>query len=219
MLVTPVQFIADINPKKDFWKLAVRVKDKWVVVKDGKEHLEMVIVDSKGDDIHVVIPTEYKAIFDIILQEDNTYTLSNFQVGKNDLLFKASDHKYRLKWTGGTTAVDVNVHNIPHPILKMKPLAEIISGKWRSDMLYRELCYWCGSRYGILPSSRYDITLNCTLWESYAGTFIRYNNERKEQGPVIVLLKYGKVKEEGLCFFMYRRVHVLICYSSHFPKL
>lgn len=43
----PLEFIADINDKKDFWKLAVRVKDKWTAVKDGKEHLEMVIVDAK----------------------------------------------------------------------------------------------------------------------------------------------------------------------------
>ncbi|AES60186.1 putative nucleic acid-binding protein [Medicago truncatula] len=112
-MVRPFQFIGDINQKKDFWKLAVRVKDKWAIVKDQKEHLEVVIVDAKGDDIHVVIPTEYKAMYDLILKENNTYTLSNFQVGTNDLLFKASYHKYRLKWTGGTTAVDVNVHNIP----------------------------------------------------------------------------------------------------------
>jgi len=43
----PVQFVSDINDKKDFWKLVVKVKDKWTVVKDGKEHLEMVIVDAK----------------------------------------------------------------------------------------------------------------------------------------------------------------------------
>lgn len=77
-------------------------------------------------------------MYDLILKENNTYTLSNFQVGTNDLLFKASYHKYRLKWTGGTTAVDVNVHNIPNPILKIKPLAEIISGQWWSDILYYE---------------------------------------------------------------------------------
>jgi hypothetical protein len=57
-----------------------------------------------------------------------------------------------------------------------------------------------------------DVTLNCTLWESYAGTFINYNNERKEHGPVIVLLKYGKVKEEGLlsCELMYSCTHVVM---------
>jgi hypothetical protein len=43
----PLEFIGDITDKKDFWKLAVRVQDKWTVVKNGKEHLELVIVDSK----------------------------------------------------------------------------------------------------------------------------------------------------------------------------
>lgn len=43
----PVQLISDVNDKKDFWKLTVKVKDKWTVVKDGKEHLELVIVDDK----------------------------------------------------------------------------------------------------------------------------------------------------------------------------
>jgi len=28
----PFEFIADITDKKDFWKLAVKVKDKWTVV-------------------------------------------------------------------------------------------------------------------------------------------------------------------------------------------
>jgi len=46
-MIRPFSNIRDINQKKDFWKLAVKVKDKWIVVKDGKEHLEMVIVDSK----------------------------------------------------------------------------------------------------------------------------------------------------------------------------
>ncbi|RHN56170.1 hypothetical protein MtrunA17_Chr5g0426561 [Medicago truncatula] len=44
----PCQFIGDVTDKSDFWKLTVRVKDKWTVVKDGKEHLEMIIVDVKG---------------------------------------------------------------------------------------------------------------------------------------------------------------------------
>ncbi|KEH25882.1 hypothetical protein MtrunA17_Chr6g0464321 [Medicago truncatula] len=40
----PFQLISHINDKKDFWKLVVKVKDKWTVVKDGKEHLELVTV-------------------------------------------------------------------------------------------------------------------------------------------------------------------------------
>lgn len=56
----------------------------------------------------------------------------------NDLFFKASVNKYKLIWTGGTTAVDPNVHDIPDSDLKFKPFAEIVAGKWRSDLLVRK---------------------------------------------------------------------------------
>jgi len=46
-MARPFSFIADLNEKKDFWKLAVKVVDRWNVVKDGKEHSKMVIVDVK----------------------------------------------------------------------------------------------------------------------------------------------------------------------------
>lgn len=72
-----------------------------------------------------------------MIEENTTYTLSNFLVLTNDLFFKASDNKYKLIWTGGTTTVDPNVHDIPDKDLKFKPFAEIVVGKWRSDLLYR----------------------------------------------------------------------------------
>jgi len=58
------------------------------------------------------------------------------------------------------------------------------------------------------------ITLNCTLWEDYAGRFIQYSNERKEGGPVILMLKYGKVKEEGLlCVFSsFITLYLFVCF-------
>lgn len=46
-MARPFSFIADLNDKKDFCKLAVKVLDRWTVVKDGKEHSKMVIVDVK----------------------------------------------------------------------------------------------------------------------------------------------------------------------------
>jgi hypothetical protein len=54
------------------------------------------------------------------------------------LVFKASEHKFLLKWTGGTTAVDVNVHPIPAAPTKFKSFAEIIFGKWKPDILVSE---------------------------------------------------------------------------------
>jgi len=89
----------------------------------------------QSHDIQVIIPTAYKAESDKLLEENTSYTLSNFQVLPNDLFFKATDHKYKLKWTGGTTTVDANVHDIPDADLKFKAFAEILAGKWRSDLL------------------------------------------------------------------------------------
>ena len=68
-----------------------------------------------------------------------------------------------------------------------------------------------------------DIVLNCTLWEEYAGKFIQYNSNRKEGGPVVVMLKTCKIKEEGFLsillfipyhmsnnlYIMYHFIHVI----------
>jgi len=56
----------------------------------------------------------------------------------NDIVFKASNHKYKLKWTGGTTAQQENVHEMPDVDLKFKPFAKIVAGRWRLDLLIRK---------------------------------------------------------------------------------
>jgi hypothetical protein len=85
-----------------------------------------------------LIPTGYKSQYEKVIEENCTYTLSNFLVQVNDFVFKASEHKFKLIWTGGTTADQVNVHQIPDVALKFKPLAEIAAGRWRSDLLIRK---------------------------------------------------------------------------------
>jgi hypothetical protein len=55
-----------------------------------------------------------------------------------DLVFKASEHKFKLKWTGGTTVVDANQHKINHAALKFKTFTDIVSGKWKPDILVRK---------------------------------------------------------------------------------
>lgn len=67
--------------------------------------------------------------------ENKTYVLSNFEVLPNNLLFKASEHKYTLRWTGGTIVEETNTHQIPHVPIKFKPFAEIVAGKWHPDIL------------------------------------------------------------------------------------
>ncbi|RHN50934.1 putative nucleic acid-binding protein [Medicago truncatula] len=128
----------------------------------------------------------------------------------NDLVFKASEHKFKLIWTGGTTADKVNVHQIPDVALKFKPLAEIAAGRWRPDMLIHVIGYvhevgYCQMNEGtskklqvnFLIKDLSDMPLNCTFWEEYAAKFIKFSNERNEAGPIFVMLNYAKVKEEN----------------------
>lgn len=51
-MARPLEFLRDINKKKDFWKLTIKIRNKCIVVKDGKEHIEMVIVDAKVRCVH-----------------------------------------------------------------------------------------------------------------------------------------------------------------------
>lgn len=95
----------------------------------------------QGNDIQVMIPTAYKVQYKKLIQEKSIYTLSNFQVQTNDLVFKASDHMCKLKWVGGTTDDQVNVHEIPDVVLKFKSFAEIVVGRWRHDLLIRKLFF------------------------------------------------------------------------------
>ncbi|WJX30071.1 hypothetical protein P8452_18646 [Trifolium repens] len=100
-MVRNFEFIKDITDRKDLCKIAVKVKDKWNVLKERKEHFEMVVVDSKGDDIFIVVPNELKMKFDkeTPIVEKQSYTMQNFHVSKNAEKFKASHHEFMLSST------------------------------------------------------------------------------------------------------------------------
>ena len=59
-----------------------------------------------------------------------------------------------------------------------------------------------------------DILLNCTLWEDYATKFIQYNSDKKRGWPVIVMLKYAKIKEEGNSLFFPCKTHMQYIYIT-----
>ncbi|CAJ2627817.1 unnamed protein product [Trifolium pratense] len=92
--------VKDVDDGKDLWKISVNVKEKWSNLKDGKESIELMVVDNKGDDIYVFIPSEviHNSEQEIAITVNNTYTMQNFQVSKNDDLYKASHHVYKLRY-------------------------------------------------------------------------------------------------------------------------
>ncbi|XP_045790716.1 uncharacterized protein LOC123885475 isoform X2 [Trifolium pratense] len=204
------EFIKDITDRKDLWKVAVKVKDKWSATKDGKEYFEMVVVDAKGDDIFVLVPNELKQKFEneIPIIVKNTYTMQNFQVSKNDDQFKPSHHEFKLGFNGGTLVNDVNVHEIADPVTKFKSFVDIINGNFREDYLYDiigmvdELGFQQPNHGNRKVQSNFflrDLSnnlINCTLWENYAMKFFNVQNKAND-GPIIVFMKYAKIKAQG----------------------
>ncbi|CAJ2652267.1 unnamed protein product [Trifolium pratense] len=202
--------VKDINDAKDLWKISVKVKEKWTNMMDGKESIELLVVDDKEDDISVFIPNELHQKFekDIPITVNNTYTMQNFQVTKNDDQFKTSCHDYKLRFNGGTLVKDVNVHQIPDAVTKLKSFSEIINLDFCEDLLYDivGLVDQIGYSQSIAGNRKVQVNLTlrdlcnipiaCTLWENYAVKFFDVQNESKDD-PIIVLMKYAKIKKEG----------------------
>ncbi|XP_058778020.1 uncharacterized protein LOC131652229 isoform X2 [Vicia villosa] len=125
----------DINDTKELWKVAVRVAHKWNVVSNNKEHFEMIFFDKEGCDIHVVIPTTYMAAYHEKFEGDQTYTVSNFAVQPNNLVFKPNTHKFLVKFTGGTSMNDVNKHDIPLKQRTFTSFPDIMTDNFQKDVL------------------------------------------------------------------------------------
>lgn len=89
----------------------------------------------QGIDIHVVIPTALKAMFDTILSINNKYIVTNILPQANDLIFKTFEHKCLFQFTGGTIVSYVSKHKIHGKKINFKPFIDIIYGKWKNDFL------------------------------------------------------------------------------------
>ncbi|XP_058777014.1 uncharacterized protein LOC131651367 [Vicia villosa] len=209
-MTRPFECVKDISDNKELWKIAIKIHHKWNVITNTKQHFEMIVMDKDGTDIHVIVPPLYSQTFDSQLAVNDTVTISNFQVQLNDVVFKPSNHKFLLKFSGGTTIGDRNKHLIPEKDLKITPFSDIITGKWKKDVLIDiigmvdEVGYiqmQAGGKkcqVNIILKDLSNNTIHCTLWETYAQQFIKYNQNKSDPScPTVILLQYAKVKEEG----------------------
>ncbi|KAI5446376.1 hypothetical protein KIW84_014274 [Lathyrus oleraceus] len=100
-------------------------------------------------DIHGIVPSAPKATFDSVLLVNNTYTMTNFWPLPNGLMFKTSEHQFIIRFTAGTSLSDINKHEIGGKKLNFKPFVDIITGKWKKDLLI--------GKYLISVSNAYNI--------------------------------------------------------------
>lgn len=206
-MARPFQKIKNLNDSKSLWKIAVRVVDMWTVANSkNKQHIEMVLCDKEGDRIQVILPAEFKDQFKGRIAENTTFTLQNFEVEKNEMSIKATDHPFRLVFNGGTSVDNIDKHDIPKPSFNFKDFDEIKKGGVRPDVLidvigvFHELGYTQtqqGSRKIQINFWMKDLKgtlLSCTLWEDFGLQFLDFTN-KAESGPTIILIHNAKIKE------------------------
>ncbi|XP_058776865.1 uncharacterized protein LOC131651214 [Vicia villosa] len=228
----PVERIAEINDGKELWKIVVRIHHRWKVVSNSKEHFEMIFVDKLGDDIHAVVPAPHVSVFTEKCLLGHTYTVSNFKVVPYVLAFRASGHRYMIKFTAGTSVLDEDKHEIPAKSILFTSFSDIITGRFDKHVLIHVIGMVDSIGYAQTESGakKQQISmmlrdhsnnmLNCTLWESYADQFIKFNKVRVAASlPTVVLLQYAKVKEEGKYPLSVTNTYnvSLLCVDADFP--
>ncbi|KEH37977.1 DUF223 domain protein [Medicago truncatula] len=181
-MARPLEKIKNLNGSKSLWKIDVRVVDLWTVTNSkSKQHIEMVLCDKEGDRIQVILPTEFKDKFKSRIAENATFTLQDFEVEKNDMTIKVTDHQFSFK----------EFDEIKKGIVRPDVLIDVIG-------VFHELGYTQtvpGSRKIQINFWMKDLKgtlLNCTLWEDYGLQFLK---SKSDSGPIVILLHNSKIKE------------------------
>ncbi|KAL2984830.1 hypothetical protein AAZX31_12G112800 [Glycine max] len=161
-----------IDGSREALKLSVRITDLWFIGIAGKtEQAEMVVVDSDGDEIHVVCKQDQLKSRKADLKENFTYVMHNFKVIKNDGKFKVCDHEYKLCFTGVT-------------VVRQCDMEYVIAGDFKIGLLVGKIVVY-----------NFGQVLSCTLWENYCLQFLSYLNDIEDERPIVILLTHARIKE------------------------
>ncbi|KAG5052258.1 hypothetical protein JHK87_004456 [Glycine soja] len=129
--------IKSIDGSRETLKLAVRITDLWFVGTPNKsEHAEMVIVDSEGDQIHVVCKANQLKSWKADLKENSTYVMHNFKVVKNDGQFRVCEHEYKLVFIGVTIVRKADLHELPFKEFRFVEFGNVVGGNFVAGLLF-----------------------------------------------------------------------------------
>ncbi|CAI8593621.1 unnamed protein product [Vicia faba] len=135
-MARPVEAVKDINDSKDLWKIAVRCKYLWTITSaSNKEHLEMILVDSKLDMIQVIVPPYLVPKFTMQLAVGCSYIMQNVKVSNNDFTFRSTKHSFKLIFCGSTSVEKTDLSDIPLNYFNILGLDAIVDGKFESNLL------------------------------------------------------------------------------------
>ncbi|KAG4938969.1 hypothetical protein JHK84_045169 [Glycine max] len=187
-------------------KLSVRITDLWFIGIPGKtEQAEMVVVDSDGDEIHVVCKQDQLKSRKADLKENLTYVMHNFKVIKNDGKFRVCDHEYKLCFTGVTVVRQCDMEQLPFRKFRFVAFSSVIAGHFKIGLLVDvigvvdEVVFrYVSSKNTRVVSNLKDLSgqvLSFTLWENYCLQFLSYLNDIEDERPIVILLTHARIKE------------------------
>ncbi|KAL5187300.1 hypothetical protein HKD37_05G013009 [Glycine soja] len=128
--------IKTIDGSKETLKLAVRITELWFVGTSSRsEQAEMVIIDSDGDQIHLVCKQDQLKRWKMDLKEDCTYVMHNFKVNKNDGHYRVCDHPYKLAFIGVMIVRQWQLDKLPFKNYRFADFPDVIVGQLQSDLL------------------------------------------------------------------------------------
>ncbi|RZC16871.1 hypothetical protein D0Y65_009948 [Glycine soja] len=195
-----------IDGSREALKLSVRITDLWFIGIPGKtEQAEMVVVDSDGDEIHVVCKQDQQKSRKADLKENLTYVMHNFKVIKNDEKFRVCDHEYKLCFTGVTVVRQCDMEQLPFRKFRFVAFSSVIAGDFKIGFLVDVIGVVDEVVFRYVPSKNMRVVLNlkdlsgqvlsCTLWENYCLQFLSYLNDIEDERTIFILLTHARIKE------------------------
>uniref|UniRef100_K7LQH6 Replication protein A 70 kDa DNA-binding subunit B/D first OB fold domain-containing protein n=1 Tax=Glycine max TaxID=3847 RepID=K7LQH6_SOYBN len=120
--------IKTIDGSKETLKLVVRITELWFVGTPGRsKQAEMIIVDSDGDQIHVVCKQDKLKTWKMNLKEGCTYVMHNFRVSMNDEQYRVCDHPYKLTFIGVTVVRQCEFDGLPFKNYRFANFSDVVA--------------------------------------------------------------------------------------------
>ncbi|CAI0626457.1 unnamed protein product, partial [Linum tenue] len=109
--------IRDLESEKQLWSGHCRVSRAWLgvnVTTDKVLHFDLILMDAKGNDIWVHIPPVLQEHFKRLLQEQQVYTIRNFELHTTQLKYRPIANTYIMSFSRKNTVEHVpDVPSIP----------------------------------------------------------------------------------------------------------
>ncbi|XP_062182255.1 uncharacterized protein LOC133886584 isoform X3 [Phragmites australis] len=123
--------LTTLHPKSKHSVVCVRVSRKWEYrggTDDGPIlHIDLVLIDEKGDAIYAEIPSSEIDAISTLIQEGGIYVISRFRVSRAKSLYRPVDVPYMIEFTCYTKVSPARhvAETFPRYVYRLTPFAEL----------------------------------------------------------------------------------------------